>query len=254
MNNHAVTFLTLEEEAFVVKENTNVLVFQNKTFESINIKVESGANLTFISYYNKNCPSPKLNITLLKDAHLSMYNLIIAEEAENLTADINLNEEHAGAEVLNVYLGIAKASINSTIHIHHNAPNTVSTLDIYAIARCGATLSLNNCATIKKGMKGSVIKQKARGLNLDNNSQIKALPILYIDESDVLASHAAAIGSINKDDLFYLMSRGLTKTKSAELVVLGFIKPYIDKIAGEDNPVLKNFTIKVLDDFKNKLK
>ena len=254
MSIYSKKYLTLDCDNLIINKNENVVLFQNKEFDKVNIEVENGANLTFISYYNKKCSSPVLNINLHQDAHLSMYNLIISDDCEDINAAINLNEELASAEVLNVYLGIDKAKINSTIHLYHNAKNTTSTLDIYAIARNGAFLCLNNCATIKKGMRNSVIKQKARGLNLDDKSKIKALPILYIDEADVLASHAAAVGSINKDDLFYLMSRGLSKSESAELVVLGFIKPFIDKIESEENPLLKEFSSKVLDDFKNKLK
>ena len=56
------------------------------------------------------------------------------------------------------------------------------------------------------------------------------MPNLYIDEYDVVANHSASIGSISKDDLFYLMSRGLTKEEATSLVVIGFIKPIIDNI------------------------
>ena len=95
---------------------------------------------------------------------------------------------------------------------------------------------LNNNAKIIKGASKSVVHQKAKGLTLSQTSKIKAMPNLYIDEYDVIANHAASIGSINKEDLFYLMSRGLEEKQASKLIVLGFVQPLLDKI---DNTELK---------------
>ena len=64
----------------------------------------------------------------------------------------------------------------------------------------------------------------------------KHMEVLYIDEYDVIANHAASIGSISKEDLFYLMSRGLDEKEASKLIVLGFVQPLLDKI---DNASLK---------------
>jgi len=65
---------------------------------------------------------------------------------------------------------------------------------------------------------------------MDDESNITANPILLIDEFDCFANHGAAIGKINDEDLFYLMSRGLTKNEAFTLMLQGMIKPYIDSI------------------------
>ena len=107
-------------------------------------------------------------------------------------------------------------------------------LDTYAIGKNSAKLNLNNNAFIKQGMSQSDAKQSTRGLNLSNSSSIKAQPNLFIDEYDVIASHSCSIGSIDKDELFYLMSRGLPEEQAHEIVVLGFIQPIIEKIKNEN--------------------
>ena len=56
------------------------------------------------------------------------------------------------------------------------------------------------------------------------------MPNLYINEFDVIANHACSIGSVNEDDLFYLMSRGLSKDTATELIVMGFIAPLLEQI------------------------
>jgi Fe-S cluster assembly protein SufD len=240
-----------------IKENENVVIVQdeNTQIKNLEINVSAGATLTFVSYYNKSslCDS-KIIINLEKDASLKMYNLIIATNDQNITlnADVNLKEEHANCEILNVYLGTDQSLIDSKVHAYHVASNTNSDLSILSIGKDSSTVNINNMATIKQGKKKCVVHQKAKGLALNKETTIKALPILYIDEADCLASHASAIGSISKDDLFYLMSRGLTKLDASKLIVLGFIAPFADKI--DEVEGLKDFKEQILNDFIKNLK
>ena len=73
---------------------------------------------------------------------------------------------------------------------------------------------------------------------LDLTSAISANPLLQIDEFDVEANHGASIGAIDDEDLYYLMSRGLTKTQSEQLIVTGYMNPIISKINDE---LIKNY-------------
>ena len=69
---------------------------------------------------------------------------------------------------------------------------------------------------------------------MDNDSVIVAKPILLIDEYDCFANHGASIGKMSDEDLFYLMSRGLTKNEAFLLILEGIINPYIESIPRED--------------------
>ena len=70
--------------------------------------------------------------------------------------------------------------------------------------------------------------------SLDSESEIKALPALYIDEDDVEASHASAVGEIDENTIFYLCSRGLKKDVARKLIVLGEFKTLINLIDSEE--------------------
>ena len=118
--------------------------------------------------------------------------------------------------------------------INHLHKQTISDFANYAIAVDDAQMILNNNAKIIQGASKSVVRQKAKGLTLSKNAKIKAMPNLYIDEYDVIANHAASIGSISKEDLFYLMSRGLDEKEASKLIVLGFVQPLLDKIDDEE--------------------
>ena len=75
--------------------------------------------------------------------------------------------------------------------------------------------------------------QKSKGIILDLTSTISASPLLEIDEFDCMASHGASIGAIDESDLFYLMSRGLPREQSQNLIINGFFNPYLSKLKDE---------------------
>ena len=201
--------------------------------------VKAGEDLTLI-IFNKGFRDISYNLkaSIAKDAKLNIYNVVTSKYKTQLTEEVTMNGENGNCNILNVLLSYEDGTIDSNIMIHHDVELTTSEFNNYAIALDNASMILNNNATIKKG---------AKGLTLSENAKIKAMPNLFIDEYDVIAAHAASIGSISKDDLFYLMSRGLTLEEASKLIVLGFVQPLLDKI---DNKELRK---EIKQNFEEKL-
>jgi Fe-S cluster assembly protein SufD len=86
---------------------------------------------------------------------------------------------------------------------------------------------------IEKGNSKSSCQQSNKGIILSQAADIKVVPTLLIDEYDVEASHGAAIGRIDDNQLFYLLSRGLNETQAKNLIISGYINPFIHKIKNE---------------------
>ena len=163
-----------------------------------------------------------------------IYNIAFTKDDYIFDLNVDLKNQYADVHIINLYLGINDSKLNSNVMINHYSKNTKSLLDTYAIAKHQSHLTLNNNAYIKNGMKNSDARQMTRGLNLSKKASVKAQPNLLIDEYDVVASHSASIGSIDKEELFYLMSRGLTETQAQEMVILGFIEPILGNIKSEE--------------------
>ena len=70
----------------------------------------------------------------------------------------------------------------------------------------------------------------------DEKSNGIAKPILKIDENDIQASHAAIVGKINDEHIFYLTSRGLSEEEAKRIITLGYLKPIL-KGFSDDNMV-----------------
>ena len=174
-----------------------------------------------------------LKASLSKGAVLNIYNVATTDKNSSLNETIVLNAEGATCNILNVLLVGGSGVLESNIMLEHMCKETISDFANYAIAVDETQMVLNNNAKIVKGASKSVVRQKAKGLTLSKSAKIKAMPNLYIDEYDVIANHAASIGSISKEDLFYLMSRGLDEKEASKLIVLGFVQPLLDKIEDE---------------------
>lgn len=197
----------------------------NETLGEIDLTLDEGSKLELL-IYNSDCT---LKASVAKDATLIIYNITFTNQAASSNFDIDINGTGADVHILNVYLGVKDAKLTADIYIKHHAGSSKSLLETYAISLDNAVMVLNNNAKIEAGMHASDARQVTKGLNFGKGS-ITAKPNLYIDEYDVIASHSASIGSIDQEELFYLMSRGLSLEDATEIITLGFIKPLLQEI------------------------
>ncbi|MGT2888604.1 Fe-S cluster assembly protein SufD [Streptococcus didelphis] len=106
------------------------------------------------------------------------------------------------------------------------------------------TLTFNGIGHIIKGAKGADAQQESRVLMLSDKARSDANPILLIDENEVTAGHAASIGQVDPEDMYYLMSRGLDRETAERLVIRGFLGTVISEIPIKD---VRDNIIAVLD-------
>lgn len=196
------------------------------------IELEENSQVTYITFnlgntdFNKN----QVIANLKENAHLEIYNIVTSSKDNYINQTIHLNGSSSTVQIMNLLLLTKGAKLDSTIEIYHHEKVTSSDLSNYVIVKDEASAILDNNAKIEKGCSKSVAHQQTKGLTLSKNAKIKALPNLYIDEYDVIANHACSIGSINKEDLFYLMSRGMSQEQASKIIVMGYVKPILDHI------------------------
>ena len=150
--------------------------------------------------------------------------------SENL---VSLVGQGAHAEVKTVAIAEGSQKQNITVNIEHLAPFTEGHIVNHGISKDDAQLTFNGIGKIHKGMNGSNAQQESRAMILSETARADANPILLIDEYDVKAGHAAGVGKIDEEQLYYLMSRGLTRRAAEVLIIYGFLMPFIDEIRNE---------------------
>ena len=161
--------------------------------------------------------------------------------SENLVALVG---QGATAEVKTVAIAEGKQKQNITVNIEHLAPYTEGHIVNHGVSKDSAQLTFNGIGKINKGMNGSNAQQESRAMVLSETARADANPILLIDEYDVKAGHAAGVGKIDEEQLYYLMSRGLTRRAAEILIIYGFLMPFIDDIRSE---VIKSEFVKVIE-------
>lgn len=149
---------------------------------------------------------------------------------ENL---IGLVGEGAGSEVNVVAIAEKTQKQNVTVMIEHLAPRTEGNIVNHGISQDEAQLVFNGIGKIHKGMKGSNAEQESRVMILSETARADANPLLLIEEYDVMAGHAAGVGKIDEEQIYYMMSRGLSRRDAEHLIILGFLMPFINEISNE---------------------
>ena len=138
------------------------------------------------------------------------------------------NGSTSNAKVIAVGSGSQK--LNYTTQAQHFGKNTPSDMITRAVMRDSATSIINGITKIEKGATRADGQQTEKVLMLSPKARGDANPILLIDEDDVTAGHAASVGQVNPEQIFYLMSRGISRTDAERLVIYGFLAPVISDI------------------------
>lgn len=112
----------------------------------------------------------------------------------------------------------------------HLAPNTTSTLISKSVSRNGGRASYRGMVKITKGAKDSKSFVRCDALILDEISRSDTYPVNIVEEPDVTLGHEASVSKIGEQQLFYLMSRGLSETQAMSLIVNGFIEPIVKEL------------------------
>ena len=132
------------------------------------------------------------------------------------------------------YTGIAYANKgqyqDTGCKVYHFAPNTSSNIISKSICMAGGCTSYRGLVKIKKGCKDCKASVRCDGLMLDAESKAMTFPAMEVDENEVEVAHEAAVGKIGDDQLFYLMSRGLSEQEATKTIVSGFIEPLIREL------------------------
>lgn len=131
---------------------------------------------------------------------------------QGATSDAKIVALSTGDQLQGIVTKVLNLASNTTGHIHQHG----------AITQRG-TLTFNGIGQIIKGARFADAQQETRILALSREAHGDANPILLIDENEVQAGHAASIGQVDQDDLYYLMSRGIQKEIAERLVVRGFL-------------------------------
>lgn len=129
-----------------------------------------------------------------------------------------------------ICVGTGEQKLNLTTRAVHFGKMSSSDMITRAVMRDDSTAIINGITKIEKGATGANGQQTEKVLMLSPKARGDANPILLIDEDDVKAGHAASVGQVNPEQVYYLMSRGISKEIAQRLIIYGFLAPVVSEI------------------------
>ena len=166
------------------------------------------------------------------DASLHWIGLGLGSGQGKLRMETDLQGRGASGRVSGAFIGHGTQHIDYDTTQEHAAPDTTSDLAFRGILRDRATAVWSGMIKVDPDAQRTDAFQESRNLLLSDRAHADAIPGLEIEANDVRCTHAATIGKIDPEQLFYLQSRGLPHEDAARLLVGGFIGAVAARLEG----------------------
>ena len=236
-------------------------------FERTLIIADEGAQVHYVegctapTYTTDSLHSGVIEIVVKKDARVryttiqnwstNVYNLvtqraIVHEGATMEWVDANLGSKltmkypscyligsGAHGEILSMAFAGRNQHQDAGGKIIHVAPHTSSKITSKSISKAGGRASYRGLLKVHKGADDVRSNVVCDALLLDEESRSDTYPYIEIDEEDVTIGHEASVSKVGEEQLFYLMSRGLSEEEAISMVVSGFIEPLVKELPME---------------------
>jgi Fe-S cluster assembly protein SufB len=144
-----------------------------------------------------------------------------------------LMEPGAHGEILSMAFAGANQHQDAGGKMLHFAPHTSSKITSKSISKGGGRTSYRGLLKVHKGAVDVRSNVVCDALLLDPQSRSDTYPYIEIDEQDVTIGHEASVSKVGEEQLFYLMSRGLSEEAATTMVVSGFIEPLVKELPME---------------------
>jgi Fe-S cluster assembly protein SufD len=136
----------------------------------------------------------------------------------------------ATSRVTGAYFADGTQHLDYDTFQEHAAPNTESDFAFKGALREQATAVWRGMIRVEEGAQKTNAYQENRNLLLSDQAHADSIPGLEIMANDVRCTHGATLGKVDRDQLFYLMARGLTRAEAERLIVRGFFQDVLDRI------------------------
>jgi len=144
-----------------------------------------------------------------------------------------LNGERAHGEILSIAFAGEGQHQDAGGKVTHVAPNTTSVITSKSISKDGGRSSYRGLLRVNKEAEGSKSKVVCDALIIDADSRTDTYPYINILADQVDIGHEATVSKLGEEQIYYLMSRGLSEAEASTMIVGGFIEPLVKELPME---------------------
>ena len=207
--------------------NTDIIILFNSTKEAflntkitINSNDNSKSNISIINLLNDESKSFIAIENYLKDKSKSNINFIeLGGKVKVSNYYSKLNEKSSENNFNSLYIGKNNDKLDLNYYINNNNKNTISNMNIVGVLKDNSYKAFKGIIDFSKDSKKSIGKELENCILLSDKVISKSLPILLCHEEDVNGSHGVSTGKIDNEQLFYIMSRGISEEDAKKLII-----------------------------------
>ena len=225
------TLIIVDEGAYVhYVEGCTAPIYSSDSLHSavVEIVVKKGARCRYTTIQNWSNNVYNLvtkRAVAYEDATMEWVDGNLGSKVTMKYPSIWLMGERAHGEVLSIAFAGKGQHQDAGGKVVHVAPKTTSVITSKSISKNGGRAGYRGLLEVAKGAAGSKSKVVCDALILDEESRSDTYPYIRIDEPSVTAEHEATVSKIGEEQLFYLMSRGLSEAEASAMIVSGFVEP-----------------------------
>lgn len=249
LNSHNSTLI--DNNIIVAKPNSKITLVVDYSTEDKVVKAfhdgftrvvaQSGSEVNIIKIQRMNDISSHFdsNMAIVEsDAKVNWVTVEIGSGINVTNYNSDLKGEHSSADIYSAYMVDGDRRQDLYYTTNHFGKKSLSNMVIEGVLKDRARKVFKGNIDFKKGSSKSKGAQAEEVLLLDPTVKTDTIPILLCHEEDVDGEHAASVGKIDENQLFYLMSRGLDYSSAERLVIEARFNPIFDKVPAGD---LKKF-------------
>jgi len=199
----------------------------------VEIHILEGARVHYSSVENWSKNTYNLNTKraiVHKNARVDWVNGNLGSNCTMLYPCSILVGEGASSDSLGIAFASEGQNQDTGSKVIHAAPNTSSTIRSKSISKDSGITTYRGLVKITKKAKNAKCSVTCDALLVGKKAVSNTYPTMKIDNNDVSISHEASVGKIGEEEIFYLMSRGLTEEQAIQSIVAGFIEPVVKKL------------------------
>lgn len=206
---------------------------------SVEIHLGSGAKLSYLELHKfggNTFAIARNHYEIGRDANL--YSLTVGMGGGQIKSDITtvLTAPGANTDIDGVVLGDGNEHFSFNTIVDHNAPDTKSDINFRVALKDQASSAYLGTIRVAKVAQRTDSYQSNKNLLLGSEAKADSIPKLEILADDVKCSHGATVGPVDKEQVFYLQSRGLEESQAEELIVSGFFRKIFDACTVQGAP------------------
>jgi len=232
------------EQASVTVVEQYLSVGESKTYltNSVNqIQVESGAALELVKIQEESSKAYHVassKITQAQNSRFSAYFYTFGSRLAREDLLVQLNGKGAECNLTGLFMGDAEQHLDNRTVIEHNEPHCSSQQVYKGILNGKSRGIFNGKLVVQPDAQLTSARQLNSNLLLSRDAEIDSKPQLEINADNVKCSHGATSGQLDENQLFYLVSRGISEAKARDLLIYGFAKEQLEK---PGIPFLQNY-------------